>query len=102
MPAWGRERGQGPITHRDVSLMSAAERKVHQERMRSIKTYDECTAYMNQHREQMTTRAAQKGRNSLAQIRRVRCIKAEVSRNSQVRRHACIYMSHALYRASFD
>ncbi len=72
-PAEGRERGRGQSTHRDVSLMSAAERKEHQDRMRSMETYEECTAYTDQHREQVTTRAAQKGRNSLPPIRRDAC-----------------------------
>jgi DNA repair ATPase RecN len=52
--------------------MTPAERTEHQQRMRSIKTYDECKTYMEQHREQMAARAKEKGK-ALAQPRRDAC-----------------------------
>ena len=44
------------------SLMSAEERGAHQERMRSMKGYDECEAYMVEHRKLMDERAKEKGK----------------------------------------
>jgi hypothetical protein len=55
------------------SMLTATERKEHQERMRSMKTYEECKTYMDQHRELMTERAKEKGRGALAQPRRDAC-----------------------------
>lgn len=43
------------------SLMSAAERREHQNRLREMKTYEECAAYMEQHRIQMAERAQARG-----------------------------------------
>ncbi len=42
-------------------LMSEQERLEHQNRMRSLQTYDECTAYVGEHRAQMALRAQEKG-----------------------------------------
>jgi hypothetical protein len=55
------------------SMMTEQERKEHQERMRAMKTYDECKAYADQHREQMNARAKERGGQALAQVRRDPC-----------------------------
>jgi hypothetical protein len=54
--------------------MTQAERNEHRERMRSTKTFDECKAAMEQHREQMAARAKERGGKALAQPRRDPCI----------------------------
>ena len=70
--------GPGARTGADVtpgwSLMTQAERNEHRERMRSTKTFDECKAAMEQHREQMAARAKERGGKALAQPRRDPCI----------------------------
>jgi hypothetical protein len=38
-----------------------------------MKTYEECQAYLEQHRTQMETRAKEQGRKALAQARRDAC-----------------------------
>jgi hypothetical protein len=43
------------------TLMSEQERIEHQNRMRSLQTYDECSAYVGEHRTQMALRAQEKG-----------------------------------------
>ena len=43
------------------SLMTQAERNEHRERMRSMKTHQECEAYHQQHREKMAERAKERG-----------------------------------------
>jgi hypothetical protein len=65
-PRWGAD-----FTH-GWALMTPAERTEHQQRMRSIKTYEECKTYMEQHREQMAARAKEKGK-ALTQPRRDAC-----------------------------
>ena len=55
------------------SMMTEQERKEHQDRMRAMKTYEECKAYADQHREQMSTRAKERGGQALAQARRDPC-----------------------------
>lgn len=55
------------------SMMSKAERDEHRERMREMKTYEECRAYLDQHREKMAARATEQGRKALAQPRRDAC-----------------------------
>ena len=55
------------------ALMNAQERKEHQDRMRAMKTYDECKAYRDQHHEQMMARAKERGVKTLAQPRRDAC-----------------------------
>ena len=42
-------------------LMTPAERTEHQTKMRSFKTYAECTAYQEEHHKQMEARAKEKG-----------------------------------------
>lgn len=55
------------------ALMTAAERNAHLEQLRTKKTYEECHAYMAQHREQMAARAKEQGKPALAQPRRDAC-----------------------------
>lgn len=47
---------------RGWSMMSRGERTEHRNRMLSIKTYDECVAYLEEHRKQMEARAKERGR----------------------------------------
>ena len=42
-------------------LMTPEERTEHQNKMRSMKTYEECTAYQQEHRKLMEQRAKEKG-----------------------------------------
>jgi len=42
-------------------LMTPEERTEHQNKMRSMKTYDECTAYQQEHHKLMEQRAKEKG-----------------------------------------
>ncbi len=49
--------------------MNPQERKDHQERMRNMKTCDECKAYRDQHHEEMAARAKERGGKALAQPR---------------------------------
>lgn len=55
------------------TLMSPQERNEHRERMRSMKSYEECKAYQVQHHEQMAARAKERGGATLAQPRRDAC-----------------------------
>ncbi len=55
------------------SLMTQQERNEHRERMRSMKSYEECKAYQEQHHEQMAARAKERGGKALAQPRRDAC-----------------------------
>ena len=55
------------------ALMSEQERAEHRERMRSMKTYEECTAYQQQHHEQMAARAKERGGRGPASPRRDAC-----------------------------
>lgn len=43
------------------SLMTPEERTAHQNKMRSVKTYDECKALQTEHHQQMEARAKEKG-----------------------------------------
>jgi hypothetical protein len=44
------------------SMMSRAEHKEHRDKMHSMKTYDECKAYHDEHMKQMVARAKEKGK----------------------------------------
>lgn len=55
------------------SLMTQQERNEHRERMRSMKSYEECKAYQERHHEQMAARAKERGGKALAQPRRDAC-----------------------------
>lgn len=64
---WGSEYTPG------WALMTEQERNEHRERMRSMKTYEECKAYQEQHHEQMAARAKERGGKALTQPRRDAC-----------------------------
>ena len=55
------------------SLMSAEERKEHQEHMNNIKSEDECRTYLEQHHEKMAARAKEKNGKALAKPWRDAC-----------------------------
>ncbi len=64
----GMHRGMAPGAHWGAdytpgwSMMSPKERQEHRDKLKSMKTYDECKAAMDQHHEQMAARAKEKGR----------------------------------------
>jgi hypothetical protein len=68
-PGMGGGMGRGPGGGWNASsgntpgwtLMTQQERVEHQNRMRSMKTYQECSAYLSEHRAQMAQRAAAQG-----------------------------------------
>ncbi|MBL8346532.1 MAG: hypothetical protein JNN03_13900 [Rubrivivax sp.] len=64
---WGSDSTPG------WALMTEAERKEHVERMRAMKSLDECQAYVAQHREQMAARAKERGSATLRAPRRDAC-----------------------------
>jgi hypothetical protein len=55
------------------SMMSAEERREHQQKMHLINNYDECKAYLDKHREQMVERARKLGRPLAHEPRRDAC-----------------------------
>ena len=55
-------------------MMTPSERQEHQARMRSMTTYEDCKAYMDQHHQQMVARARETGRTVPARPRRDACI----------------------------
>lgn len=69
--------GQGARAGSDYtpgwSMMNSAERKEHQERMQSMKTYEECKAYAEQHHAEMKARAKERGGAVMMQPRRDPC-----------------------------
>jgi hypothetical protein len=83
-PGMGMGMGMGPGGGRGVArygsdytpgwaLMSQQERNDHRDRMRSMKSYEECRSYQDQHHEQMAARAKERGGKALAQPRRDAC-----------------------------
>jgi hypothetical protein len=54
-------------------LMTRQERTEHRDKIRSMKTYEECKAYVEQHHTQMAARAKEKGGSMPAQPRRDAC-----------------------------
>lgn len=48
------------------TMMSETERSAHQDRMRSMKTYEECKTFADQHHEQMSSRAKERGGQAMA------------------------------------
>ena len=83
-PGMGGGMGMGPGGGRGAArwgsdytpgwtLMSQQERNEHRDRMRSMKTYEECKSYQDQHHEQMASRAKERGGKALAQPRRDAC-----------------------------
>lgn len=55
------------------SMMSKQERDEHRKRLREFKTYEDCRAYLEQHREQMGKRAQEQGGMATAAPRRDAC-----------------------------
>ncbi len=83
-PGMGMGMGMGPGGGRGAArwgsdytpgwaLMTQQERNEHRDRMRSMKTYEECKAYQDQHHEQMAAKAKERGGKVLAQPRRDAC-----------------------------
>ena len=54
-------------------MMTERERAELHERMREMKTRQECLTYMEKHREQMAERARAQGRQALGRTRRDAC-----------------------------
>lgn len=80
----GMGKGMGPAGGRGAArwgaddtpgwaLMTQQERNEHRDRMRAMKTYEECKAYQEQHHEQMAARAKERGGQALPQPRRDPC-----------------------------
>jgi hypothetical protein len=63
----------GPSNTSGWALMTRQERIEHQSQIRSMKTYEECKAYVEQHHTQMVERAKEKGRAAPAQARSDAC-----------------------------
>lgn len=67
-PHWGANYTHG------WAMMSPKERDEHRARMQGAKTYDECKALQQQHRDQMVARARERSASApLAQPRRDAC-----------------------------
>ncbi len=64
----------GPGATPGWSMMSGRERKEHRDKMRSMKSHDECKAYQQQHHDQMASRAKERGAKPPAQPRRDACM----------------------------
>jgi hypothetical protein len=79
-PASGPQRGMGPraMSGADFTpgwaMMSRQERDEHRAKMRSMQNYDECKAYVEQHREQMAARAKERGMAAMPGPRRDACV----------------------------
>jgi hypothetical protein len=63
----------GPNNTTGWAHMTKQERTEHQEKMRSMQSHDECTAYVEQHHAMMTERAKEKGRSMPAKPRQDPC-----------------------------
>lgn len=73
-PGGGRGAARsGSDTTPGWALMTRQERNEHRDRMRSMKTYEECKSYQDQHHEQMAARAKERGGKALPQPRRDAC-----------------------------
>lgn len=65
----GTRQGMGPSVGWAVSqentpgyaLMTAEERNAHRDQMRSVKSYEECKTYMDDHHRKMQARAKERG-----------------------------------------
>ncbi|MEY3125697.1 MAG: hypothetical protein RLZZ573_2217 [Pseudomonadota bacterium] len=55
------------------SLMTWTERNEHRKTMRSMKTYEECKAYLDEHHQKMTERAKEKGKEPMPEPKRDAC-----------------------------
>ena len=63
----------GPANTSGWALMTVQERTEHRNKVLSMKTFEECKAYMEQHHTQMAERAKEKGRAAPPQARRDAC-----------------------------
>ncbi|MGA0611939.1 hypothetical protein [Caldimonas sp. KR1-144] len=63
----------GPDFTPGWSMMSPQERQAHQERMRSMHSYEDCRTYHDQHHREMRERAQSQGRTLPEQARRDPC-----------------------------
>lgn len=73
-PGGGRGAGRwGSDVTPGWAMMTPQERDEHRDRMRNMKTYDECKAYQAQHHEQMAARMKERGRQSMPAPRRDAC-----------------------------
>jgi len=75
-PGYGPRMGgwrAGPNNTPGWSMMTPEERAAHQQRMQGMTSRADCTAYMEQHHQQMVARAAQRGASAPAQPRRDMC-----------------------------
>lgn len=63
----------GPNNTTGWAHMTKQERMEHQEKMRSMQSHDECTAYVEQHHAMMVERAKEKGRSMPAKPRQDPC-----------------------------
>jgi hypothetical protein len=75
----GMRHGMAPGAHGGPdytpgwSMMSPKERQEHRDKLKSMKTYEECKAAMGQHHEQMAARAKERGRTMPAAPRHDAC-----------------------------
>jgi Spy/CpxP family protein refolding chaperone len=69
MHGWRMDRNNTP----GWSLMSEAERQAHHDKMRAMTDHAACSAYMEQHHEQMAARAKERGQTLPAMPRRDHC-----------------------------
>lgn len=61
-PGMGRGAGRwGSDFTPGWAMMTPEERNEHRDRMRNMKSYEECKAYQSQHHEQMAARAKERG-----------------------------------------
>ncbi len=60
-PGMGMHRGEGRGQGAGLNLMTPEERAAHRTQMQSLKTLDECNAYLADHRAAMAERAKAKG-----------------------------------------
>lgn len=72
-PGRGRSAQWGTNYTPGWSMMTGTERNEHRTHMRSMKTYEECKTYMDEHHALMMERVKEKGGKPLAQPRRDAC-----------------------------
>lgn len=75
----GMHRGMAPGARSGADytpgwpMMTPQERQAHRDKLKAMKTYEECKAAMDQHHGQMAARAKEKGRTMPAAPRRDAC-----------------------------
>ena len=75
----GKGPGKGPAWRFNAdntsgwSMMTSEERAAHRSKMLSVKSYEECVAYVEQHHKEMQARAQQRGRSLPATPRQNVC-----------------------------